>query len=129
MKARNLLLALAVILCLPFAETSAQESDARLGYTAKSTEILEEYQTLRISEATGQHVYMLNKQSEPVVFSSEELLGGQLLERLQNDKATRLTIKIDGSNLMPYRIRCKNMCLSIDLCKSEQKVFNIRHTS
>lgn len=103
MKARNLLLALAVILCLPFAETSAQESDARLGYTAKSTEILEEYQTLRISEATGQHVYMLNKQSEPVVFSSEELLGGQLLERLQNDKATRLTIKIDGSNLMPYK--------------------------
>lgn len=103
MKARNLLLALTVILCLPVAETSAQESDAKLGYTAKSTEILEEYQTLRISEATDQHIYMLNKQSEPVVFSSEELYGGQLLERLRDDKATRLTIKIDGNDLMPYK--------------------------
>ena len=103
MKARNLLLALTVILCLPVAETSAQESDAKLGYTDKSTEILEEYQTLRISEATDQHIYMLNKQSEPVVFSSEELYGGQLLERLRDDKATRLTIKIDGNDLMPYK--------------------------
>ena len=106
MKKANLLLALAAILCLSAAETSAQEADTidgKLGYTSKSTEILEEYQTLRISEATGQHVYMLNKQSNPVVFSSEDLYGGQLLERLQSDKATRLTIKIDGSDLMPYK--------------------------
>ena len=106
MKTQNLLLALAAIFCLSAINSFAQEVetiDGKLGYTAKSTEILEEYQTLRISEATGQHVYMLNKQSSPVVFSSEDLYGGRLLERLQSDKATRLTIKIDGSDLMPYK--------------------------
>ena len=106
MKTQNLLLALAAIFCLSAIDSFAQEAetiDGKLGYTSKSTEILEEYQTLRISEATGQHVYMLNKQSSPVVFSSEDLYGGQLLERLQSDRATRLTIKIDGSDLMPYK--------------------------
>ena len=39
----------------------------------------------------------------PIVFSSDELYGGRLLERLQSDKATRLTIKIDGSDLIPYK--------------------------
>ena len=106
MKQTNLLLALAAIFCLSAIDSFAQEVetiDGKLGYTSKSTEILEEYQTLRISEATGQHVYMLNKQSSPVVFSSEDLYGGRLLERLQSDKATRLTIKIDGSDLTPYK--------------------------
>lgn len=106
MKTRNLLLALVATLSLPVADACAQERDnldGKLGYTAKSTEILEEYQTLRISEITGQHVYKLNAQSEPVVFSSEELYGGQLLEKLQSYKATRLTIKIDGGDLTPYK--------------------------
>ena len=106
MKTQNLLLALAAIFCLSAIDSFAQEAetiDGKLGYTAKSTEILEEYQTLRISEATGQHVYMLNKQSSPVVFSSEDLYGGRLLKRLQSDRATRLTIKIDGSDLTPYK--------------------------
>ena len=106
MKTQNLLLALAAIFCLSAIDSFAQEAetiDGKLGYTAKSTEILEEYQTLRISEATGQHVYRLNKQSKPVIFSSEDLYGGRLLERLQSDKATRLTIKIEGSDLMPYK--------------------------
>lgn len=106
MKTQNLLLALAAIFCLSAIDSFAQEAetiDGKLGYTAKSTEILEEYQTLRISEATGQHVYRLNKQSKPVIFSSEDLYGGRLLERLQSDKATRLTIKIDGSDLTPYK--------------------------
>jgi hypothetical protein len=104
MKSQNLLLALAAVFCLSATDSFAQEVetiDGKLGYTAKSTEILEEYQTLRISEATGRHVYMLNKQSSPIVFSSDELYGGRLLERLQSDKATRLTIKIDGSDLIP----------------------------
>lgn len=106
MKQTDLLLILAAILCISATDSFAQEAetiDGKLGYTAKSTEILEEYQTLRISEATGQHVYMLNKQSSPVVFSSEDLYGESLLKRLQSDKATRLTIKIDGSDLMPYK--------------------------
>ena len=106
MKQTNLLLALAAILCISATDSFAQEVetiDGKLGYTAKSTEILEEYQTLRISEAAGQHVYLLNKQSDPVIFSSEDLYSGRLLERLQSDKATRLTIKIDGSDLMPYK--------------------------
>ena len=106
MKTKNLLLALVAILSLPVADACAQDRDnldGKLGYTAKSTEILEEYQTLRISETTGQHVYKLNAQSEPVVFSSEELYGGQLLEKLQSYKATRLTIKIDGGDLTPYK--------------------------
>ena len=106
MKSQNLLLALAAVFCLSATDSFAQEVetiDGKLGYTAKSTEILEEYQTLRISEATGRHVYMLNKQSSPIVFSSDELYGGRLLERLQSDKATRLTIKIDGSDLIPYK--------------------------
>ena len=100
MKQTNLLLVLAAILCISATDSFAQEAetiDGKLGYTSKSTEILEEYQTLRISEANGRHVYMLNKQSSPVVFSSEDLYSGRLLERLQSDKATRLTIKIDGS--------------------------------
>ena len=63
MKQTNLLLVLAAILCISTTDSFAQEAgtiDGKLGYTSKSTEILEEYQTLRISEATGQHVYMLN---------------------------------------------------------------------
>ncbi len=106
MKTQNLLLVLTAILCISATDSFAQEVktiDGKLGYTAKSTEILEEYQTLRISETSGQHVYMLNEQSSPVVFSSEDLYGGRLLERLQSDKATRLTIKIDGSDLSPYK--------------------------
>ena len=52
MKTQNLLLALAAIFCLSAIDSLAQEAetiDGKLGYTAKSTEILEEYQTLRIS--------------------------------------------------------------------------------
>ena len=52
MKTQNLLLALAAIFCLSAIDSFAQEAetiDGKLGYTSKSTEILEEYQTLRIS--------------------------------------------------------------------------------
>ena len=28
-----------------------------------------------------------------------------------------------------YRLRCKSMCLSIDILESEEEVFNIRYTS
>ena len=52
MKTQNLLLALAAIFCLSATDSFAQEVetiDGKLGYTSKSNEILEEYQTLRIS--------------------------------------------------------------------------------
>lgn len=69
-----------------------------LGYTAKNDSILDETRFIRVSENQENVEYSLKKGNSP-----EEVALSALPKKLKREKASRLTIKIDGTDILPYK--------------------------
>ncbi len=69
-----------------------------LSYTAKNDEVLDEHRFIRVSENLQNVEYSLKKGNAP-----EQVALDKLPKKLKREKASRLTIKIDGYDLTPYK--------------------------
>ena len=86
----------AAVLFLVFRTGAPKQSE--LGYTAKNDAILDEHRFIRVSENQTDVEYSLKKGYAPEVVALDKLP-----KKLKRDKASRLTIKIDGYDLTPYK--------------------------
>ncbi len=75
-----------------------ENKQTELGYTAKNDAVLDEHRFIRVSEDQSDVEYCLKKGYAPETVALDDLP-----KKLKREKAGRLTIKIDGTNIMPYR--------------------------
>jgi hypothetical protein len=97
-----------------------------LGYTAKNDAILDEHRFIRVSENLPDVEYSLKKGYAP-----EQVALDKLPKKLKREKASRLTIKIDGYDLKPYKSLMESLWkvgVKSHITNEEKDVENTYHT-
>ena len=114
----------AAVLFLIFSVDGSQQSE--LGYTSKNDTILDEHRFIRVSENLSNAEYSLKKGYTP-----EEVALADLPKKLKREKASRLTIKIDGYDLMPYKSLMESLWkvgVKSHITNEEKDIENTYHT-
>jgi hypothetical protein len=114
----------AAVLFLIFSVDGSQQSE--LGYTSKNDTILDEHRFIRVSENLPNAEYSLKKGYTP-----EEVALADLPKKLKREKASRLTIKIDGYDLMPYKSLMESLWkvgVKSHITNEEKDIENTYHT-
>ena len=78
--------------------STGENRQTELGYTAKNDAVLDEHRFIRVSENLPDVEYSLKKGYAP-----EQVALDKLPKKLKREKASRLTIKIDGTDILPYK--------------------------
>ena len=78
--------------------STGENRQTELGYTAKNDAVLDEHRFIRVSENLPDVEYSLKKGYAP-----EQVALDKLPKKLKREKASRLTIKIDGYDIAPYK--------------------------
>ncbi len=97
-----------------------------LSYTAKNDEVLDEHRFIRVSENLQNVEYSLKKGNAP-----EQVALDKLPKKLKREKASRLTIKIDGYDLTPYKSLMESLWkvgVKSHITNEEKDVENTYHT-
>lgn len=114
----------AAALFLVFRTGAPKQSE--LGYTAKNDAILDEHRFIRVSENQTDVEYSLKKGYAPEVVALDKLP-----KKLKREKASRLTIKIDGYDLTPYKSLMESLWkvgVKSHITNEEKDVENTYHT-
>ena len=114
----------AAVLFLIFSVDGSQQSE--LGYTSKNDTILDEHRFIRVSENLPNAEYSLKKG-----YTHEEVALADLPKKLKREKASRLTIKIDGYDLMPYKSLMESLWkvgVKSHITNEEKDIENTYHT-
>ena len=114
----------AAVLFLIFRADRSEQSE--LGYTSKNDAILDEHRFIRVSESLPNVEYSLKKGYAP-----EEVALADLPRKLKREKASRLTIKIDGYDLTPYKSLMESLWkvgVKSHITNEEKDVENTYHT-
>ena len=114
----------AAALFLVFRTGAPKQSE--LGYTAKNDAILDEHRFIRVSENQTDVEYSLKKGYAPEVVALYKLP-----KKLKREKASRLTIKIDGYDLTPYKSLMESLWkvgVKSHITNEEKDVENTYHT-
>ena len=114
----------AASLFLVFRTGAPKQSE--LGYTAKNDAILDEHRFIRVSENLPDVEYSLKKGYAP-----EQVALDKLPKKLKREKASRLTIKIDGYDLTPYKSLMESLWkvgVKSHITNEEKDVENTYHT-
>lgn len=114
----------AAVLCLIFSVNGSQQSE--LGYTSKNDAILDEHRFIRVSENLPNVEYSPKKGYAP-----EEVALADLPRKLKREKASRLTIKIEGYDLTPYKSLMESLWkvgVKSHITNEEKDVENTYHT-
>ena len=101
-------------------------NQSELGYTAKNDAILDEHRFIRVSENLPDVEYSLKKGYAP-----EQVALDKLPKKLKREKASRLTIKIDGYDLTPYKSLMESLWkvgVKSHITNEEKDVENTYHT-
>lgn len=117
-------LLIAAALFLVFSQDGNTQTE--LGYTAKNDAILDEHRFIRVSEDQSDVEYCLKKGYAPETVALDDLP-----KKLKREKAGRLTIKIDGTNIMPYRQLMESLWkvgVKSHITNEEKDVENTYHT-
>ncbi len=115
---------IAISLLLVF--RSNENKQTELGYTSKNDAILDEHRFIRVSEDKSDVEYCLKKGYAPETVALDDLP-----KKLKREKAGRLTIKIDGTNIMPYRQLMESLWkvgVKSHITNEEKDVENTYHT-
>ena len=99
---------------------------SELGYTAKNDAVLDEHRFIRVSENHPNVEYSLKKGYAPEVVALTKLP-----KKLKREKASRLTIKIDGYDLTPYKSLMESLWevgVKSHITNEEKDVENTYHT-
>lgn len=105
---------------------TCENKQTELGYTAKNDAILDEHRFIRVSEDQSDVEYCLKKGYAPETVALDDLP-----KKLKREKAGRLTIKIDGTNIMPYRQLMESLWkvgVKSHITNEEKDVENTYHT-
>lgn len=97
-----------------------------LSYTAKNDEVLDEHRFIRVSENLLNVEYSLKKGNAP-----EQVALDKLPKKLRREKASRLTIKIDGYDITPYKSLMESLWkvgVKSHITNEEKDVENTYHT-
>lgn len=97
-----------------------------LSYTAKNDEVLDEHRFIRVSENLLNVEYSLKKGNAP-----EQVALDKLPKKLKREKASRLTIKIDGYDITPYKSLMESLWkvgVKSHITNEEKDVENTYHT-
>lgn len=97
-----------------------------LGYTAKNDAVLDEHRFIRVSENQPNVEYSLKKGYAP-----EQVALDKLPKKLKREKAGRLTIKIDGYDITPYKSLMASLWkvgVKSHITNEEKDVENTYHT-
>lgn len=97
-----------------------------LSYTAKNDEVLDEHRFIRVSENQPNVEYSLKKGNAP-----EQVALDKLPKKLKREKASRLTIKIDGYDITPYKSLMESLWkvgVKSHITNEEKDVENTYHT-
>lgn len=114
---------IAVALFLVF-RTGDEQSE--LGYTAKNDAVLDESRFIRLPENQQTVEYSLKKGYTPQMVDLADLP-----KKLKREKASRLTIKIDGSDILPYKQLMESLWkvgVKSHITNEEKDVENTYHT-
>lgn len=114
----------AAALFLVFRTGAPKQSE--LGYTAKNDAILDEHRFIRVSENLPDVEYSLKKGYAP-----EQVALDKLPKKLKREKASRLTIKIDGYDITPYKSLMESLWkvgVKSHITNEEKDVENTYHT-
>lgn len=97
-----------------------------LSYTAKNDEVLDDHRFIRVSENQPNVEYSLKKGNAP-----EQVALDKLPKKLRREKASRLTIKIDGYDITPYKSLMESLWkvgVKSHITNEEKDVENTYHT-
>ena len=114
----------AAALFLVFRTGDPKQSE--LGYTAKNDAVLDEHRFIRVTENHPNVEYSLKKGYAP-----EEVALTKLPKKLKRQKASRLTIKIDGYDITPYKSLMESLWkvgVKSHITNEEKDVENTYHT-
>ena len=114
----------AAALFLVFRTGAPKQSE--LGYTAKNDAILDEHRFIRVSENLPDVEYSLKKGYAP-----EQVALDKLPKKLKREKASRLTIKIDGYDITLYKSLMESLWkvgVKSHITNEEKDVENTYHT-
>ena len=114
----------AAALFLVFRTGAPKQSE--LGYTAKNDAVLDEHRFIRVSENLPDVEYSLKKGYAP-----EQVALDKLPKKLKREKASRLTIKIDGYDITPYKSLMESLWkvgVKSHITNEEKDVENTYHT-
>lgn len=114
----------AAALFLVFRTGDPKQSE--LGYTAKNDAVLDEHRFIRVSENQPNVEYSLKKGYAP-----EQVALDMLPKKLKREKAGRLTIKIDGYDITPYKSLMESLWkvgVKSHITNEEKDVENTYHT-
>ena len=114
----------AAALFLVFRTGAPKQSE--LGYTAKNDSILDEHRFIRVSENLPDVEYSLKKGYAP-----EQVALDKLPKKLKREKASRLTIKIDGYDITQYKSLMESLwkvSVKSHITNEEKDVENTYHT-
>ncbi len=105
---------------------NSENKQTELGYTAKNDAVLDEHRFIRVSENQPDVEYSLKKGYAP-----EEIALIDLPKKLKREKASRLTIKIDGYDITPYKSLMESLWkvgVKSHITNEEKDVENTYHT-
>ena len=105
---------------------TGENKQTELGYTAKNDAVLDEHRFIRVTENQPNVEYSLKKGYAP-----EDVALADLPKKLKREKASRLTIKIDGYDLTPYKSLMESLWkvgVKSHITNEEKDVENTYHT-
>ena len=106
--------------------STGENRQTELGYTAKNDAVLDEHRFIRVSENLPDVEYSLKKGYAP-----EQVALDKLPKKLKREKASRLTIKIDGYDIAPYKSLMESLWkvgVKSHITNEEKDVENTYHT-
>lgn len=121
-----IILGCVVAAALFFVFRTGAPKQSELGYTAKNDAILDEHRFIRVSENLPDVEYSLKKGNAP-----EQVALDKLPKKLKREKASRLTIKIDGYDINPYKSLMESLWkvgVKSHITNEEKNVENTYHT-
>ena len=105
---------------------TGENKQTELSYTSKNDAILDEHRFIRVSENLPDVEYSLKKGYAP-----EQVALDKLPKKLKREKASRLTIKIDGYDITPYKSLMESLWkvgVKSHITNEEKDVENTYHT-